>query len=42
MRLWDYAQTILRSGKLQISYAKTEIDPQKADTGAKQFRQMTE
>ena len=29
LRLWDYAKTIFRSGKLQISYAKAEIGPKK-------------
>ena len=38
LRLWDYAQTIFRSGKLQISYAKAEIGPQKAESCAKKFR----
>ena len=29
MRLWDHAQTILRSEKLQISYGKAERGPKK-------------
>ena len=51
MRLWDYAQTILRSGKLQISYAKAELGPNKSEfcaknveknykIGSKKYRQL--
>ena len=31
LRLWEYAKTILGSGKLQISYGKAEIGPKKAE-----------
>ena len=38
MRLWDHAQTIFRSGKLHISYAKAEIGPKKPEIGAKKVQ----
>ena len=40
LRLWDYAQTILRSEKLQISYAKPEIGAKSRPTGAFLAEQM--
>ena len=37
LKLWDYAQTIFRSGKLNISYARAEIGPNKTEIGPKKI-----